>query len=157
MSVCVCGGGVYYTPLPQASSITIHAKTTVHCSPDFSMVSPLFGLSNLICTYMYRTFTPTVSYLFLSLFIKVLQSGPALYYSVEIILYLIRYQSFIKCLFEYILFIHAFLSIFSYSNFTIDHISHLIWNGYWMGGFSIELVGEHTSAPSPLSTMHSYL
>jgi hypothetical protein len=39
---CVC---VFF---PLASSVTIHAKTTVHYSPDFSMVSPLFSLSNLV-------------------------------------------------------------------------------------------------------------
>jgi hypothetical protein len=85
--------------------------------------------------------------LFLSLFTKVLQSGPALYYSVEIILISEKiFRVLYNFSLEYTLFIHAFLSLFSYSNFTIDHISHLIWNGYWMDGSSIELVG---AAPSP--------
>jgi hypothetical protein len=36
--VCVWGGLLYmYPPLPLASSVTIQAKTTVHCSPDSSM------------------------------------------------------------------------------------------------------------------------
>jgi hypothetical protein len=43
-TVCVCvggGGGLLYpTPLPLAGSVTIYAKTTVHCSPGSSMVPP---------------------------------------------------------------------------------------------------------------------
>jgi hypothetical protein len=63
--VCVGGGGGAATPPPPplASSVTMYAKTTVHCSPYFSIVFPLHSLSNLVYTYMYRTFTPTVCYL----------------------------------------------------------------------------------------------
>jgi hypothetical protein len=38
--VCVCGGGT--------SSVTIYVKTTVHCSPDPSMVHPLCRTSTTI-------------------------------------------------------------------------------------------------------------
>jgi hypothetical protein len=41
VSVCLWGGGgaTPLFPLPLVSSVTIHAKTTVHCSPDSSMHS----------------------------------------------------------------------------------------------------------------------
>ncbi len=43
VSVCVVGGGgVVATPHPTlAGSITIYAKTTVHCSPDSSILCRL--------------------------------------------------------------------------------------------------------------------
>ncbi len=40
--MCVYGGGggaTPFLPLPLVSSVTIHAKTTVHCSPDSNMHS----------------------------------------------------------------------------------------------------------------------
>ncbi len=39
-SECVRRGwGAAISPLPLAGSVTIHAKTTVHCSPDSSMAT----------------------------------------------------------------------------------------------------------------------
>ncbi len=36
--VCVGGGGAIPHPFPLAVSVTIYAKTTMHCSPDYSML-----------------------------------------------------------------------------------------------------------------------
>jgi hypothetical protein len=48
-SECVCvGGGATPTTPPTSRSVTIYAKTTVHCSPDSSMAEYKLRMTNWI-------------------------------------------------------------------------------------------------------------
>ncbi len=56
-TVCVGGGGVgYIPPLTSHNSVTIYAKTTVHCSPDSPLelthpLTPLLAHKGKSSTY----------------------------------------------------------------------------------------------------------